>query len=315
VSKRFVDGVAVRRPATGGAVVRLIGAAGLLLVVVGLAQAALLRVEGMNIGTVVYRRAQWVSAIANVSLACVMGATATWLISSSLRAVLRLPVKPVSVWWFWIRAAAALTIMAVLSWWAQDEIYVRWNPQAKRDVLVMGLVLCALFWFDIPRLVKNGVACVRLIWPIRGVRRVAVADLPASGTVLIEGIVENTDGNTYAVFAPWLPSKPFIVVDGKHRVLVDPDSEVILRSDAAAEICAGDRLAIVGRVESAPSTGPFRSGGLARIVPSFLFAGGASRTRRFVVAAVVELASAWALVAWPIILVTSWLWIRSFVGP
>jgi hypothetical protein len=311
------DLAVARRVPRSTALLPLVGAAILLGWTVGLLGDVAARFGTFGYGTIVYKRAQVASTTALAALAMTMFAFAIWLIAISLRAALGLPGRRPSgarAKLTWVRVIVAFVIMITLGSWAEDEFFARGLHDAPTRALGMGLVLTLMFAYDVPRLVRNAVACLRARAPMRRARRVELAALEgarAGERVRVAGRALAEAALVYEHAEPPRAAS-FVLESGHHRVFVDVDpGRLIVQSDGT-HIDSGASVEVVGEVTTPASKDAYR-GGIARLGGSiYLFAGAHAMGRRLVTAACVELFAAVGLTAAVVAPVAFYLYLARF---
>jgi hypothetical protein len=325
------------------------GLAGLLLVVlVGwwglLAIDALLgRVATFDLGySMRYQRAQWASTVALAAWSALFFSVAFWVLGHCLRWGLGLPRgRPWTRgrWAFLaVRVMAALPLFAVLSVWADDEFFIRRVAHGPHWALGLGVVMCAGLAYDVPRLVRNALACLRARLPLLGAKSRALAELRPGERVQVSGVVAAAPGAINPLIYDWfkagasperVTARPFVLEEGGTRVQIDVDpARLVVETEQArpsadlarARICVGEQVTVVGTVEGEGGRDAYRSGPL-RIGPGpaeadrlYLFKHGRVVSRRLVLAAVVELLCASGLSLCVAGLIVAWIVFGRIAG-
>jgi hypothetical protein len=241
------------------------------------------RLGSFNIGTVVYKRAQWVSTVSMAALFAVTLAVASWLVSVGLRRALGLPGRPVR--WLALRSFVAVPVLGWLLFRAADEWMNRYH--SVEWPIGIGLGVCLLFAADVPRILADVVAVWRLRAPLLAARRRSIAQARAGERVWLRGVVTGVEGAELT-----LRDK-----DGE-TVVVDLDPARLVVEGAPP--ATGATVDAIGTMagESDAYRGDKRLGaGRGRL---FLFVDAQAMHRRFLVAAGVETLAVLGLLAAPI---------------
>ena len=347
---RDVAGMLVLRPTRRGeGVLRLLAAAGVLLFfstpLVGTLQ---YRLTTLDWGTHVFQRAQWASTVAAAAWLAAAAALAAWLLGTSLRLIFGLPARrPGKLRWLFNlgRAGLFLYFGFWLIIWGAEEMTVRKVAYAPYKALGMGLVLCGLLAYDIPRLLRRGMACLRVRRPLSRSRKASLADLQQEGRYHLTGKVSALEPAPEGlprgvVFRRWerrdvenrvlikTEAAPFILWDGGEQARVEARADNLVvhlgagqrtatgqtmdgQPATISDICDGDRVHLIGDVRPAEG-GPFRQGAAsveAAIGPMLMFTRARAMGRRLLLAGVVELVSAATLAACVLGLVAFWAYI------
>lgn len=331
-NRSFAADAAVRRQHRVGMGVFMLACALLLLwLSSGLWSALVERLGSFDDGTEVYRRAQWASTMALAGFVVASCAMVVWLAGRSLRAAFGLPerVTPSALANLIALRVVAATVALFWLWlWASDEIFIRGVTWAPVGSLLLGLFVCANFAWDAPRLFLDARSALRARAGLLAVPEHALSRLPRAGRVHTRGtvvagprVLPSTEGpcvyraRTPAPDrgpppAPSVEVVPFLVESDGAQAIVEVDPRALLveahRPDdgdgheASAPgrdtvVRVGDRIELVATVQggggdayrgSLPALGASDDG------PLYLFASGGAMKRRFVFAAIVELACA-----------------------
>ena len=331
-----VAGMLVMRPTRrGNGVMRLlIAGVVMFLFINGLGDTLAYRLTTLGWGTSVFQRAQWASTVAVASWLAAAGALAAWMLGTSLRLIFGLPAsRPGKLRWIFnvCRAGLFLLLGVILIIWGAEEMIIRKVPHAPEKALGMGLILCGLLAYDIPRLVRRGLACLRMRHPLAHTPRASLLDLGEEGRFRLSGLVSQVDPAPEdlphgVVFRQWervdadnkvlikTLAAPFILSDGGEQARVDAhvDNLVVHCGDGQrsvvgetedgqraniVDISDGDKVHIIGDVRL-QGGGPFRQGAASiegATGPILLFTEAGAMSRRLYLAGVVELVSAAAL--------------------
>lgn len=340
----------VLRPTRRGeGVARLLGAGVVLLFFCnGLGDTLAYRLTTLDWGTSVFQRAQWASTVAAASWLAAAGALAAWSLGTSLRLIFGLPArKPSKLRWLFNLGRAGLFVWlgVTLIIWGAEEMIIRKVPYAPQKALAMGVLLCGLLAYDVPRLLRRGLACLRLLRPLARTPRASLRDLGEEGRFRLSGVVSQVDPAPEGlprgvVFRQWerrdaenkvqikALAAPFIFTDSGERARVDAhvDNLVVHCGDGQRRVLGetedgqpanivdirdGDEVHLIGDVRL-QSGGPFRQGAAsveAATGPIILFTEAGAMIRRLYLAGVVEMVSAVALAACVVGLVGFWAYI------
>ncbi len=333
-----------RRRRIGSGVIRLIIAVLVVAYASVIVDEITQRLGTFHWGTSVYQRAQWASTVALASWLAAACALAAWLFGTSLRKVFGLPPRPRGRWHTEFNVLRILLLMALgffLIIWAAEEMIVRKDPNAPHKALAMGLGIILLLAYDVPRLVRRGLALLRARLPLLAIKLVRLDELRASGRVMVRGEVseilrEAREGKPREVaYRRWLgeppaePGKepevfveasPFILTGeggGRAQVTASADDMVVQgnpqqeESQVLTEVRLGDRVHVVGDAQLPGGDGPYRQGGVVQLEakqgPIYIFGAAGPMSRRLVLAGAVELLSAAALAACFVALIVFWL--------
>lgn len=344
---RDVAGMLVMRPTRRGeGVMRLLVAGVVVLFFAnGLAGTLEYRLGTLDWGTSVYQRAQWASSVAVAAWLAAAGALAAWLLGTSLRLIFGLPTRRLGkLGWLFNTARAGLFLLLgpTLIVWGAEEMILRDMPNAPEKALGMGLLLCGLLAYDIPRLLRRGMACLRLRQPLVRTPMASLADLGEAGRFRLCGLVtaltpppeglppgvvfrqwERLDADNKVLIKTQVV--PFILADGGEQARVEAQADNLVvhcgddkhRETAHTEdghpativdIRDGDKVHLIADVHPSGG-GPFRQGAAsldAASGPMLLFTRAEAMGRRLHIAGVVELVSAGALAVCMVGLVVFW---------
>ncbi len=352
---RDVSGVLVRRRSTARKGIAWLVVVGVLLFVIisPMLDVLVKRMEILDLGTIVYQRAQWASTVALASWVAAAGALTAWLLGTTLRLAFGLPLGITGRWRKLFNIARVFLFM-VLGWyllvWSIEEMIIRKVAFAPQKALAMGLTLCLLLAYDIPRLLRRGMDCLRTRLPLIRVPKVPLAEIEAEGRILTRGRVvevlgsaeELVPGVAYRCWeeGPPLPERevharaaPFIIEEGGVRAQVSADLEDLVvqgteltdgineQPDAGRgptvlmELRQGDLVHVIADARIF-GDGPYRQGALhleAGTGPIYLFGTTGTMNRRLVLAGVVELLSAATLAACLLGLIGLWAYIGLII--
>jgi hypothetical protein len=306
----FVADALVRRPPSRGLAILGVVAAALLAVWAADAAAAFAeRLSLFHVGTSVYKRAQWASTACGMALAAGLACLASWLLGSSLRSAFGLPPgRRAHPAFTALRVVVGIPLLIWVSLWSSDEFFARRSAAAPLKALGLGLILCAMFAYDVPRLLRNALAALRTRVPLW--RSLTPLDrLPVSGRVRTRGLVRAEralPGNAVYRWADGASEAvPFFLEAGGARIAVELDAsrtvvETSAVDDSVAALLVDAEVEVIADVER-PGGGDAYRGGPPRLVAGgdrlFVFTSGAGVNRRLVLAAAVELICALTLSA------------------
>src|SRR5262249_4321996 len=182
-----------------------------------------------GMGTPVYRKAQWSATAATAALVAGSAALLVWLVARMARALLGLPRArtELSVGWRATRAVVAVPVMVLLVLWSFDEVGLRGSLLAPDRALEAGLALCLMFAYDVPHLMRNGLAALGGRRGLVGARACPLGQLPPTGLVRTAGTVMAA-GKTLET-----PDGPAVYVRTHVRTYTDPDDA---RGPVAVEV-------------------------------------------------------------------------------
>jgi hypothetical protein len=245
------------------------------------------RLGMFDMGSLVYKRAQWSSTVALAACLAVNLGFATWLLARTLRGALGLPDREIAFdskslrgFWFWTRFFVGGFALIVLYVRADDEVLLRRGEHPVLFSLGIGTAACLLFAYDVPRLIANAVDALRTRLPVLLTRSFELDALPTEGRVRARGTLVAGD----------------LLSGGGVSVAldVDPERTVIEGSDHV-----GTDVEVIGEVTRAPDAGGYRNAP-SRIGPGrgmlYVFEGRDRVTRRLLSAAAIELSAAGGMV-------------------
>ena len=295
-------GIARERSIAGG-VFGLFFAAGVGLIANGMAWDLLADLRYLDHRTEDLRRAHSAWMICNASLVAVLSAMTVSLVARSLRGALGLPPRRRHS--FSARIAPYRILAGGIMWitlWSRglsEYAFLR-DDASPTGTLALGLVMCALFAFDVPLLVRNAIAALRARAPMLGARFVELDRLPSSGRVHVRARL----ASAYEIGTG---AELRIEGAGGAPVLVelDPDRLIIVAELADKEgddsgpqiLAAGTEVRVIGELRGGADA--YRvdrriDGGRGKV---HLYVGAATMTRRLLLAAAVELLAAVGLTA------------------
>ena len=162
-------------------------------------------------GTEVYRKAEWATMTARTAFVAVGISFVVWMVAHSLRAALRLPRREAPEVVRSLLALRVLVTVVLVIWlllWSSEETLLRGVEWAPVGALLLGLMVCGNFAWDVPGLIRDGRAALATAMPVLALPVRSLSSLPQAGRVRVRGtiaaateVITGTDG-TFGTVPP-----------------------------------------------------------------------------------------------------------------